>query len=62
MIILVILKICLYTCSKMNLQCEECNFAAVKKEELKSHVEAVHRNGDYQCDKCDFAAVNRKEL
>ena len=46
----------------MNLQYEECNFAAIKREELKSHVEAVHRNGNYQCGKCDFASVKREEL
>ena len=26
-------------------QCEECDFAAVMREELKSHVEAVRRDG-----------------
>ena len=26
-------------------QCNECDYAAVKREELKSHVEAVHRDG-----------------
>ena len=26
-------------------QCDECDYAAVKREELKSHVEAVHRDG-----------------
>ena len=31
-------------------------------EELKSHVEAVQRDGDYQCDECDFAAVQGEEL
>ena len=34
----------------------------VTREELKNHVEAVHRDGDYQCDKCDFAAVMGEEL
>ena len=29
---------------------------------MQSHVEAVHRDGDYQCDECDFAAVKREEL
>ena len=46
----------------MNLQCEECNFAAIKREELKSHAEAIHRVGAYQCDKCDFAAIKREML
>ena len=46
----------------MNFQCEECNFAAIKREELKSHVDAVHRNGNYQCAECDFAAVKSDEL
>ena len=46
----------------MNFQCEECNFSAIKREELKSHVDAVHRNGNYQCAECDFAAVKRDEL
>ena len=46
----------------MNFQCEEYNFAAIKREELKSHVDAVHRNGNYQCAECDFAAVRRDEL
>ena len=31
-------------------QCGECDFAAVRREELKSHVKTVHRDGDYQCD------------
>ena len=35
---------------------------AVKMEELKSHVDAVHRDGAYQCDKCDFAAMKREVL
>ena len=26
-------------------QCDECDFTAVKVEELKCHVEAVHRDG-----------------
>ena len=38
-------------------QCDECDFAAVKREELKSHVEAIHRDGDYQCDEYDFTGV-----
>ena len=38
-------------------QYDKCNFAAVKREELKCHVEAVHRDGDYQCDECDFTGV-----
>ena len=38
------------------------DFAAVKREELKSHLEAVHRDRDYQCDKCDFTAIKREEL
>ena len=46
----------------MNLQCEECNFAAIKREELKRHLKAVYRNENYQCAKCDFAAVNMEEL
>ena len=45
-------------------------FAAVKKEELRSHMETVHRDGDYQCGECDgdhqcyecdFAAVNHRD-
>ena len=40
--------------------CYKCDFAAVKREELKGHVEAVHRDVDYQCDKCDFAVVINK--
>ena len=31
-----------------------------KREELESHVDAVHRDGDYQCDKCDFEAIINK--
>ena len=41
----------------MNLQCDKCDIAAVKREELKSQVEAVRRDGDYQCGECDFTAV-----
>ena len=26
-------------------QCDKCDFEAVKREELKSHVEADHRDG-----------------
>ena len=26
-------------------QCDKCDFATVKKEELKSHVETDHRDG-----------------
>ena len=47
---------------KWNLRCEECNFAVVKREELKIHVLAGHRTGYYQCDKCDFAAIRREVL
>ena len=43
-------------------QCDKCDFAAIKREMLKTHVEAVHRDGAYQCDKCDFAKVKREEL
>ena len=46
----------------MNLRCEECDFTGVKMEELNSHVEGVHRDGDYQCDECDFAEIKREEL
>ena len=35
---------------------------AAKIEELCSHMETVHREGDYQCDECDFVAVNREKL
>ena len=45
---------------KGDYQCDQCNFVAVKTEELKSHVEAVHRDGYYQCDKWNFAAVINK--
>ena len=41
-------------------QCDKCYFVAIKREELKSHVEAVHRDGYYQCDKWNFAAVINK--
>ena len=41
-------------------QCDECDFAAVRTEELKSHVKTVHRDGDYQCDEYNFAAVINK--
>ena len=43
-------------------QCDECDFAAIKREELKSHAETVHSNVAYQCDECDFAAVKREVL
>ena len=43
-------------------KCPKCDFAAVNREELKSHVVAVHRDGDYQCGECDFTAVKRREL
>ena len=43
-------------------QCEKCDFAAIKREILKTHMEAVHRDGAYQCDKCDFATLKREEL
>ena len=46
----------------MYLLCEECDFAAVKREELRGYVKVVYRDGDYQCDKCDFVAVKREEL
>ena len=42
-------------------QCEECQFTALKREELKSHVQADHRDADSQCHKCDFKVV-KKEL
>ena len=35
---------------------------AVSREELKDHVKAVYRDGNYQCDLCDFAAVKMDEL
>ena len=41
-------------------QCGDCDLTAVKGGKLKSHVEAVHRDGDYQCDKCDFEAIINK--
>ena len=34
----------------------------VTREELKVHVQVVHRDGNYQCDKCDFAAVKTEKL
>jgi len=37
-----------------------CDFAAVKREDLKSHVEVVNRDRDYPCDECNFAAVINK--
>ena len=43
-------------------QCDECDFAARKREEQKSHAETVHRDVAYQCDECDFAAVKREVL
>ena len=43
-------------------QCDKCDFKSVKRKELNSHVQAVHREGDYQCDQCDFAAVKSQEL
>ena len=43
-------------------QCDKCDFAAIKREILKTHVEAVHRDGAYKCDKCNFATVKREEL
>ena len=46
----------------MIFQCEKCNFAAVKKEKLRCHMEAVHRVGDYKCGECHFTAVKREEL
>ena len=36
--------------------------SAIKRKELKSHAEAIHRVGAYQCDKCDFAAKKREVL
>ena len=33
-------------------QCEECDFAAVKREELISHTEAIHRVEAYSCEEC----------
>ena len=36
------------------------HFTAVKRGKLRSHVRAVHRDGDYQCDKCDFEAIINK--
>ena len=41
-------------------QCDECDFAAVKREELNSHEEVVQKDGDFHCDKCNFAAVINK--
>ena len=41
-------------------QCGDCDLTAVKGGKLKSHVEVVHRDGDYQCDKCDFEAIINK--
>ena len=43
-------------------QCDKCDFAAIKREGLKSHVRTLHRDRAYQCDKCDFATVKRDEL
>ena len=41
-------------------QCDECDFAEVKREELNNHVEAAHSNGNDQCDECNFATVINK--
>ena len=42
-------------------QCEECDFTAVHREELKCHIEATHGDGDSQCHECDLKAVKKKE-
>ena len=40
-----------------------CGFKPEKSEDLKSHVEAVHRDGNYHnCVMCGFKAAMREDL
>ena len=40
-----------------------CGFKPEKREDLKNHVEVVHRDGNYQnCVMCGFKAAMRKDL
>ena len=39
-----------------------CGFMEAKREELNSHMEAVHKDGAYHCDKCGFMAAKMEEL
>ena len=42
--------------------CNQCEYSANTKSNLKSHVETEHEGIRYPCDQCDFAATKKTNL
>ena len=42
--------------------CDQCNYRAITKENLKRHIEKEHAMMHYVCSQCSFEASNRTQL
>ena len=42
--------------------CNQCEYKANKKEELKTHRELVHVEVEYSCDQCEYKTTKKDEL
>ena len=43
-------------------QCDECDYKATLKENLKKHKMSVHIGFKYPCDQCDYKATQKGDL
>ena len=46
----------------MRYPCDQCDFSATRKLDLKVHVERIHEGVRYPCDQCEYVATTRRNL
>ena len=59
------IKLILYdekTPCKTTYPCNQCEFKANWKHNLKQHIEAIHQKITYSCDQCDYTASHKGNL
>ena len=48
--------------SSMQYACDQCNFQASQKSNLKTHINSKHEGVKYVCDQCDYQAMQQGNL
>ena len=42
--------------------CDQCDYSATQKDQLKYHVESNHDETRYNCDQCDYSPTQKDQL
>ena len=42
--------------------CDQCEYKATQKRNLKIHIESIHDNVTYSCDQCEYKVTRKENL